>query len=68
LKEEEMHECAVNGENGGYGLFGVEKGFILVTFLLRQLRMKYDHFIEMLSTMNARLFHNKQNVRSTAHP
>jgi hypothetical protein len=40
------------------------KGAILLTFLLRQTRMKYDHFIKILRTRNACLFHNKQNVRS----
>jgi hypothetical protein len=30
LKEEEIQECAVNGKNGGCGLFGVEKVIIFL--------------------------------------
>jgi hypothetical protein len=47
------------------------KGVILVTFLLRQTRIKSGCFIEILRTLNALFFfklYNKQNVRSTALP
>jgi len=67
LKEEEIQECAINGKNGGCGWGG--KGVILMTFLLRQTRMKSGHFIEILRTRNALPFSScitSRMLRNTA--